>query len=84
MNEALHQQLNQHLTLEFGAFHQYHAMSIWFDLNDLPGFAAWLKQQSSDELSHAERIVNHLVERDLGVSLPAVPQHWYRRWSRRL
>lgn len=72
MNKELHDSLNEHLTLEFGAFHQYQALSIWFDLNDLPGFAAWMKQQSSDELAHAQRFVDHLVERDLAVVLPAL------------
>ena len=72
MDKKLHDSLNEHLKLEFGAFHQYHALSIWFELNDLPGFAAWMKQQSSDELAHAQRFIDHLVERDLEVLLPGL------------
>lgn len=72
MNDELQRRLNEHLALEFSAFHHYHALAIWFDLNDLPGFAAWMKQQSSDELLHAQRIVDHLVDRDLEVTLPAI------------
>ena len=62
MNEDLHAGLNEHLALEFGAAHQYLALAIWCELNDLPGFASWLKLQSTDELSHAHRIIDHFQE----------------------
>lgn len=74
MNEDLHKGLNDHLALEFGAAHRYLALAIWCELNDLPGFATWLKAQSQDELSHAHRIIDHLLERDLQVALPAIPE----------
>lgn len=66
--------LNEHLKLEFRASHEYRAMSVWLAAHDLPGFASWMQQQSSDELLHAQKIIDHLVERDLPVALPAVPQ----------
>ena len=71
--------LNEHLKLEFRASHEYLAMSIWLAEHDLPGFARWIRQQSSDELMHAQRIIDHLVERDQKVMLPAVaapPAGW--------
>jgi ferritin len=71
--------LNEHLTLEFRASHEYLAMSIWLAEHDLPGFAKWMRQQSTDELMHAQRIIDHLVERDQKVKLPAVaapPSSW--------
>lgn len=79
MNNLLLKGLNEHLKLEFRAAHEYLAMSIWLSANDLPGFAQWMKQQSSDELTHAQRIIDHLVERDQKVVLPAVaapPMTW--------
>ena len=71
--------LNQHLTLEFRAAHEYLAMAIWLSEHDLPGFAKWMAKQSSDERMHAQRIIDHLVERDQKVRLPAVaapPADW--------
>ena len=71
--------LNAHLTLEFRASHEYLAMSIWLAEHDLPGFAKWMAQQSADERMHAQRIIDHLVERDQKVKLPAVsapPMDW--------
>lgn len=70
MNKELHESLNAHLAHEFEAFHRYHALAIWFSLHDLPGFAVWMRQQSTDELGHAKRIIDHLLGRDLSVELP--------------
>jgi ferritin len=73
MNADLLKGLNEHLKLEFRAWHEYLGMSIWLAEHDLPGFAQWMRQQSSDELLHARRIIDHLVERDQKVTLPTVP-----------
>jgi ferritin len=79
MNGDLLNGLNEHLKLEFRAFHEYLAMSIWLAEHDLPGFARWMRQQSSDELQHAQRMIDHLVERDQKVTLPTIaapPSSW--------
>jgi ferritin len=79
MNSELLNGLNEHLELEFRASHEYLAMSIWLAEHDLPGFSKWMRKQSSDELMHAQRIIDHLVERDQKVLLPAVaapPTGW--------
>jgi ferritin len=79
MTKDLLKGLNQHLTLEFRASHEYLAMSIWLAEHDLPGFATWMRKQSGDELLHARRIIDHLVERDQKVVLPAIaapPMTW--------
>jgi ferritin len=79
MNADLLTGLNEHLKLEFRASHEYLAMSIWLAEHDLPGFARWMRQQSTDELMHAQRIIDHLVERDQKVTLPAIsapPTGW--------
>ena len=79
MNGDLLAGLNEHLKLEFRASHEYLAMSIWLAEHDLPGFARWMRQQSTDERMHAQRIIDHLVERDQKVTLPAIsapPTGW--------
>lgn len=79
MNPDLLRGLNEHLKLEFRASHEYLAMSIWLAEHDLPGFATWMRKQSADELMHAQRIIDHLVERDEKVVLPAIdapPTSW--------
>lgn len=79
MNKDLLKGLNDHLKLEFRAAHEYLAMSIWLSEHDLPGFSSWMKKQSSDELGHAQRIIDHLIERDQKALLPAIaapPSDW--------
>jgi ferritin len=73
MNADLLNGLNEHLKLEFRASHEYLAMSIWLAEHDLPGFTRWVRQQSADEVLHAQRIIDHLVERDQTVVLPPIP-----------
>jgi ferritin len=74
MNPELLQGLNEHLALEFRASHEYLAMAAWLAEHDLPGFAAWMRKQSGDELMHAQKVIDHLVERDQKVVLPAIAQ----------
>lgn len=74
MNAELLEGLNEHLTLEFRAAHEYLAMAVWLSGHDLPGFASWMRQQSNDELGHANRVIDHLLERDQDIRLPAVPE----------
>jgi ferritin len=79
MNKDLLKGLNEHLKLEFRAAHEYLAMSVWLSVNDLPGFATWMKQQSAGELTHAQRIIDHVVDRDEQPILPAIsapPKSW--------
>ena len=79
MAKQLHDGLNAHLKLEFQAWYDYMAMANWLEGNDLPGMATWVKNQSNDELTHAQKIIDHLLERDLKVELhevPAPPTEW--------
>ena len=79
MDAQLHNGLNEHLKLEFKASHEYRAMSVWLSAHDLPGFATWMQKQSSDELIHAQKIIDHLVERDVKAELPGIekpPSEW--------
>ena len=73
MDQTLQDRLNDHLKLEFEAAHRYLSMALWLERMDLPGFGAWLRGQSADELGHAHRIIDHLANRDLLVKIPAIP-----------
>jgi ferritin len=72
MKTEIRDALNEHLKLEFKAWHEYAAMAVWFDLNDLPGFATFFRSQSDEELAHAHRIVDHLIGRDQRATMPAI------------
>jgi ferritin len=79
MNATLLNGMNDHLKLEFKASHEYLAMSVWLAGHDLPGFASWMRKQANDELLHAQKFVDHMLERDQPIELPAVakpPMSW--------
>jgi ferritin len=64
--------LNAHLRLELRAWYEYSAMALWFERADLPGFAAFMEKQATEELAHAHRVIDHLTERDQAAVLPAL------------
>lgn len=64
--------LNEQIAMEFEASHLYLAMSAWFERQDLPGFAHWMRLQSDEEREHAIRIYQHVIDRGGRVRLEAV------------
>jgi ferritin len=65
-------ELNRQLNQELGAAHNYRALSLWCaDLN-LKGFAAYFTKQAGEEHLHAEKIANHLIDRDTLPELGAI------------
>jgi len=69
VNEKVRDALNAQIGRELQAEHIYLAMSIWFEREDLPGFAGWLRAQAAEEREHAFRIMKHLEDRDARVEL---------------
>lgn len=48
-------------------------MSTWFDSEDLPGFAHWMRKQAAEETEHAMKMVSFVTERSGRVILEAIP-----------
>ncbi len=68
MNEALNKQINEEL---FSAY-LYLAMSAKSDSMGLSGFANWFKLQYQEELAHADRFFNYVLERNGDIDLDAI------------
>lgn len=68
INKALNKQINEEL---FSAY-IYLAMSAKSDSMGLSGFANWFKHQYQEELSHADRFFNYILERNGEVTLDAI------------
>ena len=68
MNDALNKQINEEI---FSAY-LYLAMSARADAKGLAGFANWFKMQYNEELAHADRFFNYVLERDGEVVLDAI------------
>lgn len=67
---ALNKQINQEL---FSAY-AYLAMAAEADRMGLPGFVNWFKLQYGEELAHADRFFNYILERDGRIELEAIQQ----------
>ncbi|MEM9941463.1 MAG: ferritin [Planctomycetota bacterium] len=68
IQSALNKQLNE----EMHSAYVYLAMAAEADKMGLPGFTNWFKMQYKEELSHADRFFNFILERDGEVFLDTI------------
>lgn len=65
--------LQEQVGHEFAASQQYIAIAVWFDAHDLPRLAAHFYRQSVEERNHAMMMVRWMLDRDLPVTIPGIP-----------
>jgi ferritin len=70
MEKALNEQINE----ELYSTYLYLAMSAWFESQNLPGFASWMKVQAREENTHAMKLFEFIHERRGRVVLKAVKE----------
>lgn len=71
--------LNGQINLELASSYTYLAMSAWFEAQNLPGSAAWMRKQAGEENTHAMKIFDFINDRDGAVKLTAIaapPATW--------
>jgi ferritin len=75
MEEALNQQLNAELYSSY----LYLSMAAYFESTDLSGFANWMRVQAQEELTHAMKFYDYIVQRGGRVILTTIeapPSEW--------
>lgn len=72
MNGTINQALNDQIHMELESSYLYLALSAYYDSNDLPGFAHWMREQSREEYEHAMRLFDYLLTRGEEVNLHAL------------
>lgn len=72
MNETLEQAFNDQVTLEMQASIVYQQLAIELDYMDLPGMAVWLRTQAEEEIVHAHKFIDHMLDRDNHPSIGAI------------
>lgn len=75
MQEAL----NRHTNAELYSSYLYLSMSAYFQSLNLTGFAHWMRVQAREELAHALKFYDHIIERGGRVTLQPVeapPPQW--------
>ena len=64
--------LNGQIRAELESAYLYLSMASWFDANDLPGCAHWMKKQAAEEQEHAMKIYEYVSARGGRVLLEAI------------
>jgi ferritin len=66
-------ELTRQLNHELSAAHAYQAMSMWCAAQNLNGFAEFFEKQTGEEREHAEKIIEHVLDRGVQPQLTAIP-----------
>ena len=76
MEKAINEQINE----ELASAYIYAAMANYFDNSNLTGFAHWMRLQTDEELLHARKFRDHLINRNGKVELTAIaaPQNEWK------
>ncbi len=74
MKDAVRDAINEHIKHEFYSAYLYLSMAGSFEAAELRGFAHWMREQSKEELGHAMKFFDFLLDRGEHVQLQAVDQ----------
>jgi ferritin len=67
------QELNRQLNHELSAAHNYLALSLWCEARNFTGFASYFAKQAGEEREHAEKMIDHVIDRGATPALAAMP-----------
>lgn len=79
LNRNLEEELNKQVNEELYSAYIYFAMSAYFESENWKGFAKWLRIQAMEELTHADKFYNFIIERGGKVELLPIdkpPKEW--------
>jgi ferritin len=74
LNEAIENVLNAQIQREFESAYLYLSMAAYFEAENLPGFAHWMRMQSEEEREHAMRLFDYVLERGGRPQLQAIDE----------
>jgi ferritin len=69
LSEKMQAEFNQRINDELYASYLYLAMVAYFESENLPGFAKWMRKQTEEERNHAMKNFEHILERQGKVAL---------------
>ena len=79
LKETIQDALNKQINAELYSAYLYLSMSSYFESINLKGFANWMRVQAQEELGHAMRMYDYVVERGGRVILDTIekpPSEW--------
>lgn len=72
LSKSMQTALNKQINAEFAASYLYLSMHAYFHDKNLTGFAQWMDLQSQEEMGHAKRLMQYVLERNGSVKLDAL------------
>ncbi|REE02521.1 ferritin [Citricoccus muralis] len=72
ISEDLLKKFNEQITLEFESSLAYRQLAIEADEQDLTGFGSWLRHQADEEIVHANKFIDHVVDRGNHAEIGAI------------
>ena len=79
INKKIAEAFNSQLNAELYSAYLYLSMSASLASQNLPGFAAWMRVQTNEELEHSMKFYDHILERSGRVQLKTIespPTDW--------
>jgi ferritin len=74
LSKALEGAINDQIRDELYSAYLYLSMSAYFEANNLPGSARWMRLQSEEEVSHAMKLFDYIHDRGSQVTLQGIEQ----------
>ncbi|WP_432821540.1 ferritin [Trichloromonas sp.] len=62
LSKKLQDALNEQMKNEFFSAYLYMAIAGYFESEDLPGIASWMRVQALEEMTHGEKFFNFITE----------------------
>ncbi len=72
LNKKIERALNEQLNAELYSAYLYLSMAAWFESQNLPGMAAWMRIQHREETVHGLKFFKFVAERRGRVALKAI------------
>jgi ferritin len=74
IGKKIEAELNKQVNEELFSAYLYLSMSADFAAKNMKGFAHWMKVQAGEEMEHAMKLYNHIIDRGGQVQLLAIKQ----------
>ena len=72
LGTAIEDAMNEQIKNELFSAYQYLSMAAYCESENLPGFAQWMRAQSREEMEHAMKFYDFILERNGRVALRAL------------
>ncbi|SMG32621.1 ferritin [Dethiosulfovibrio salsuginis] len=72
LRDKMEKAINDQINAELFSSYLYKSMASWFESQDLPGMANWMNIQAKEEMDHAMKFYDYVIERGGRVIFQAI------------